>query len=504
MIGPQRDMDLADRVRRLEARLARERRARAEAEQLLEAKSRALYESNLALNALAASLEHRVDERTRELMAARQQALALAETDALTGIANRAAFTRRLGEVLAEGAAAGGVGLLLIDLDDFKTINDTLGHPAGDALLVAVARRLGEVVRPGDVVARLGGDEFAVIAPGQATAADALQMAHRLLQSLSRPVLFKGNAIPCNCSIGLAMACGEMPLADTLLGDADLALYASKRAGRARVTAFEPALRAELAHRARLEAEVREAVMNDQFEPWYQPILQCDQGRFTSAELLARWPQPNGELRLPLAFMGTVEALGLLDALMENMLRRALPEALPMVRNGGLDYLSINVSPDQFNRGWVQQTLPRLLQEAGYPAQALVVELTETALLRDIDHTRAALAEMRTCGMRIALDDFGVGYSNFALLGQLPFNLLKLDRSLSFNIENDAAAHAVAECILALARRLHIGVVAEGVETAQQAHCLLDAGCVAQQGYWHGRPQRSLARALERLPGRES
>jgi diguanylate cyclase (GGDEF)-like protein len=497
MTDLQPGTELADRVRRLEARLDRERRARAEAEHLLEAKSLALYESNLALNALAANLERRVDERTCELKAARQLALAQAETDALTGIANRAAFTRQLGETLADGlATVAGVALLLIDLDDFKTINDTLGHPAGDALLGEVARRLGEGVRPGDAVARLGGDEFAVIARDLGSFSEGLQMAHRLLEALGRPVRFEGHGIPCSCSIGLVMAEGDHILADTLLGDADLALYASKRAGRARVTAFEPSLRAELAHRARLESEVREAVMGDQFEPWYQPILHCGTGKFTSVEMLARWPQATGEVRLPAVFLGTVESLGLLDKMMENMLRRALREALPMVGRGRLDYMSINVSPAQFNHGWAQQALPRLLDETGYPAQALMVELTETALLRDIDRTRAALAELSSRGMRVALDDFGVGYSNFSLLSQLPFNLLKLDRSLSCNIENDASARAVAECILALALRLNIGVVAEGVETAQQSQYLLSAGCVTQQGFLHARPQRSLAQAL--------
>lgn len=488
------DAALPDRLRRVEGRLERERRARTEAEHLLEVKSRALYDANLALGALAADLERRVEDRTRELTAARQLALTQAETDALTGIANRAAFTRRLDETLADTqATAAGVAVLLIDLDDFKTVNDTLGHPAGDVLLAEVARRLAGAVRPGDAVARLGGDEFAVIARDVGFRQRGLQLAYRLLNVLCRPVAFEGRDIPCNCSIGVADADPNDAVADTLLGNADLALYASKRAGRARVTSFEAGLRADIERKARLEGEVREAVLSDQIEPWYQPIRNCDSGRFTSVEVLARWHAPNGEIRPPVEFLVTVEALGLLDMMMENMLRRALVEALPLVNSGTLDYLSINVSPAQFNHGWAQQVLPRLLAEAGFPARALMVELTETALLHDVKRVSSMLGALTAAGMRIALDDFGVGYSNFSLLRQLPFHLLKLDRSLSCDIETDEPARAVTECILALATRLQINVVAEGVETQRQCELLQAAGCVAQQGFLHARPRRELA-----------
>ncbi len=483
---------LAERLRRLETRLERERRARLEAERLLESKSLELYEANRTLSALASDLECRVADRTRELSDERQRALQLAERDALTGIANRACFARRLRELLADPQArAQGLAALLLDLDDFKVVNDSLGHAAGDALLVEVARRLSDTVRPGDVVARLGGDEFAVIARGVAARHGAATLAQRLLEVVGRPVEIEGRSVPCGGSIGVAEANGGD--ADELLRDADLALYAAKRAGRGRVTAFEPRLRVEIERRAAGDAEVRRAVLDDQIQPWYQPILQVASGRFVGAELLARWHLPDGTVRAPAAFLGSVEAMGLLDTMMENMLRRGLREAAPLVRAGGLEYLSINVSPTQFNQGWARRRLPMLLAETGFPPQALIVEITETALIQDIERTRSMLAALTASGMRIALDDFGVGYSNFSLLRQLPFDVLKLDRTLIQDIEVDEQARALAECILGLANRLHIKVVAEGVETARQAEMLMAAGCSTLQGYCFARPQRALA-----------
>lgn len=497
------DSQLLERLRRTEARLERERRARGEAERLLESKSLALYEANLALSALAADLEQRVEERTRELSTERQLALHRAEIDALTGIANRASFARQLSAELADPhATAKGVAVLLLDLDDFKTVNDTLGHAAGDALLIEFARRLAETVRPRDLVARLGGDEFAVIARAVGSQRGLLHMAQRLLRTLCQPVTLNGRHVPCTCSIGIAEAGRERCGADDLLRDADLALYASKRAGRARVTSFEIALRADLEQRTALEAQLRRAVAEDRIVPCYQPILRLSSGRYAGAELLARWQTEDGELRTPAVFLDAVERLSLLDTMMENMLRRALREAGPLVAEGRLDYLSINVSPSQLNQGWAQSRLPALLTETGFPAQALVVEITETALLHDVDRTRAMLAALTDGGMRIALDDFGIGYSNFSLLRQLPIDLLKLDRTLICDIETDGQARALAECILELASRLSIPVVAEGVESQAQAELLAAAGCGAMQGYWLARPQRELSTwfATEAVP----
>jgi diguanylate cyclase len=482
-----------ERLRRIESRLDRERRARGEAERLLETKSRELYEANLALSALAVDLEQRVVERTRELSIERERALQMAEIDTLTGIANRTSFARQLTALLADSrATTEGVAALLIDLDDFKTVNDTLGHAAGDALLIEFAQRLVGAVRPGDIVARLGGDEFAVIARSVGNREACLLMAHRLLRSLCLPATIEGRILPCSCSIGVAESTSLGGDPDGLLRDADLALYASKRAGRGRVTSFETALRLDVERRATLDAEVRNAVFAGQIEPWYQPIRRSGDTSYFGAEVLARWHVPDGEVRLPADFLGAVEALGLLDTMMENMLRRAFREARPMAIDGSLEYLAINVSPQQFNQGWALSCLPALLEETRFPALALVVEITETALLLDIDRTRTMICALKDRGIKIALDDFGVGYSNFSMLRQLPFDLLKLDRSLVCDIETDEHARALAEGILSLAARLDIKCVAEGVETAGQAQLLESAGCAAMQGYWFSRPKRDL------------
>ncbi|MGH8732347.1 MAG: diguanylate cyclase domain-containing protein, partial [Burkholderiales bacterium] len=309
----------------MEARLERERRARWEAERLLETKSLELYEANCSLSVLAHDLEKRVEERTRELSIERQRALRMAEIDALTGLANRASFARQLAEALADPrTTAQGVAVLLIDLDDFKTINDTLGHAAGDTLLVEFARRLGETLRPGDVVARLGGDEFAVIAHAVGNREGSFVLAHRLLLTLCRPATIDGRSVPSSCSIGVADAAWNGGDADELLRDADLALYASKRAGRGRVSSFEATLRADIERRAALDAEVRQAVVDNRIEPWYQPIVIYDSGRYGGVEVLARWHLLNGEVRPPTEFLGSVEAMGLLDMMMENILQHAL------------------------------------------------------------------------------------------------------------------------------------------------------------------------------------
>jgi EAL domain-containing protein (putative c-di-GMP-specific phosphodiesterase class I) len=234
-------------------------------------------------------------------------------------------------------------------------------------------------------------------------------------------------------------------------------------------------------------------VARDEIQPWYQPILRRSSGRFVGAEMLARWHRPGGEVRPPGAFLEAVERLGLLDTMMENMLLRALPEARAAIDGGTLEYLSVNVSPAQFNQGWAQHRLPALLLQTGFPASALVVEITENAFVQDMASTRAILGSLTASGMRIAIDDFGVGYSNFSLLRQLPFDILKLDRTLVADIESDPRSRALAECVLELARKLKIKVVAEGVETPHQAALLAAAGCAGMQGYWFARPQRELS-----------
>jgi diguanylate cyclase len=378
-------------------------------------------------------------------------------------------------------------------LDDFKSVNDTLGHAAGDVLLSEFAARLNQAVRPQDIVGRLGGDEFALVAHSVGDQHGALTMAHRLLRALCRPIMINGRSVTFSCSIGVAESDVGHFTPDVLLSDADLALYASKRKGPGCVTRFETALRLDVERRAALDAEIRDAVGHNRLEPWYQPIWKLGKQAYVGAEVLARWRCRDGSVRPPAAFLSTVEELGLLDNMMDGVLRVAFKEAAPAVSSGALDYLSINVSPSQFDRGWTQKQLPALLSETQFPARSLVVEITETALVNNIDRTRNTLQALSAQGVRIALDDFGVGYSNFSLLGKLPFHILKLDRTLICDIETDSNARALAECVLALASRLNIKVTAEGVETERQSDLLIASGCTTMQGYWIARPNRNLA-----------
>lgn len=487
---PEPDPPADDKLRRLQSRLERERCARREAEQLLESKSREQYQANQALIRLASDLEQRVHERTSELNEERRRALRQAEIDPLTGLANRTSFARRLAEIRHQAPGA-SVATLLIDLDEFKAINDRHGHAAGDRVLVETAQRLCDATRPNDLVARLGGDEFAVVASAIDDPGIAEALSSRLLEALCRPIELDGKVMDSSCSIGVALSTPEC--AEALMSNADLALYEAKRMGRARVVWFEPRFRTALEERAARDNEVRTAVNAGHIQPWYQPIHRISNGRFVGAEVLARWHLCDGSVRPPAAFIESVESLSLLDAMMENMLRIALREAGAAIAGGQLKYLSINVSPNQFNQGWALMRLPGLLQECSFPTNALVVEITETAALLDFERTREMLAELKAAGMHIAIDDFGIDRSNFRLLAELPVDILKLDRSLINEMTTKDSVRAITECILQLAARLNLKVVAEGVETEDQACQLARYGCAAMQGYWYARPARQLS-----------
>ena len=476
------DENLLDRLRRLEDRLERERKARGHAEELLEKKSLALYEANLALSKSASELETRIEERTKELSAARKLALEQAETDALTKIANRAAFNRHLSDLVSKSGSSHSI--ILVDLDEFKLVNDTLGHSAGDYLLIEVAERLKKAVRPNDIVARLGGDEFSVIAR-DIEKNDGVMLARRIQQYVNQPVNYKNRLLSCSCSIGVAQVGAKNSPIERVLVDADLALYASKQHGRGGVFLFEDGLREKVDKRARLEEMVRQAVFAEEVIPYYQAIYQHSKGAFCGVEMLTRWPNHEG-ISTDL-FIETVESLGLLDAMMQSLLNRALHDILPLVESNIIDYLSINISPKQFSQGWVQSSLIERLSTSGFPPRSLVIELTETAIIQDMQRTKEAFVDFESSGIRVALDDFGVGYSNLSILRQLPFHSLKIDRTLISDIHEETV-RAIIECIQTLATKLDISTVAEGVETSQQASYLTKIGCATLQGFYYAKP----------------
>lgn len=474
---------------RWERRIRRERRARVEAEDLLEAKSRELYEANQALSQFASKLEQRVQDRTQELEQARERAVILAERDQLTGLANRMRFAQVFGDALVQAAAHGTrVALVLIDVDDFKSINDTLGHGAGDALLQSTAAFLSDVASRNVTMARLGGDEFAVVVNGFDTIADLTNLAEHILDAVRRPVPFGDHVLRASCSIGIAVCPEDGSNAADLQRYADVALYKSKSLGRARQTLFDAALKAEFEERYALAAELKTAIANNEIVPFFQPIVVAATGKMVGVEVLARWLHPDRGVIMPDLFIKLAEERGLTGSLFVQQLRTACQIAKVWVDQNVIDYVSINVSPSQFRSGMLADTIFEILDEVGLPPKALTIEITEELLLLDLDRARVQLEQLAGGDVRISLDDFGAGYSNIAYLRRLPIDTLKLDRLLTTDVCTDEKARSVLKAIVEIARALGLSLVAEGVETQAQARWLSQLGCEFLQGYLYGKP----------------
>jgi diguanylate cyclase (GGDEF)-like protein len=481
-----------DLIRRMERRAERERNARIAAEKLLEQKSRELYLANQQLKSLAAGLEQRVEERTRELVDAREQAVKLSERDHLTGLANRSCFVRALCEAIErwhEGNSK--FALLLIDLDRFKEINDTVGHDAGDAFLQHAAAHIKEAVRGHDVVARLGGDEFAVICNGVECAGDVRRVAERILIEFEKPLHYRNRILSASCSIGFAVFPDDASNVTDLQRFADIALYRSKAGGRSAFTAFSATMSEEINRRQTLEQVLRVAVKNGEIEPWYQPIVEVVTGKPFAAEVLARWRVPNGSVLQPAKFMDVLEECGLMRDLFRSILRTSCNTARPWIEQGHIEFVSVNVSPSQLKLGSLVEDVESILAESKFPYASLQLEITEDALLSDLKAVSVQLEDLTARGVKVALDDFGSGYSSIGYLRHLPIHTLKLDRSLTCDVVSDSRARAIVSAINEIAKALGVGLLAEGVETEAQALMLGRAGCCYLQGYLFGRPTTS-------------
>ena len=477
---------------RWERRVGRERRARLAAEDLLEAKSRELYDANEALTRFASELEQRVQDRTGELDQARERAVDLAERDQLTGVANRMRFGRLLDDAAARRHEIGApLGLLLIDVDNFKQINDTLGHEAGDVFLSGLASRFVRLARENDVVARLGGDEFAIVAQGSVE--DVTQIADRLLADARRPLRYREHVLQASCSIGIAIYPDDGPSVADLQRYADIALYKSKSLGRARWTLFDERLKAEFKDRADLGSELAGAIETGQVTPFFQPIVAASTGRIVGVEVLARWLHPTRGLLMPDLFIGLAEERGLTGSLFAHQLRAACLITRGWIDQGIVNYLSINVSPSQFRSGTLVDTVFDTLHAVGFNPSCLTIEITEDLLLLDLERARAQLDRLADGGVRISLDDFGTGYSNIAYLRRLPINTLKLDRLLTVDVCSDEKARSVLKAVVEIARALQLDLVAEGIESQAQARWLTQLGCEFLQGYLYGRPMSEQA-----------
>jgi diguanylate cyclase (GGDEF)-like protein/PAS domain S-box-containing protein len=409
--------------------------------------------------------------------------------DPLTGLANRVLFADRLEHALARGRRPGvTVAILVIDLDGFKDINDSLGHDAGDDLLTIAGMRLQGHARPDDTVARLGGDEFGVLLEDIA-AAEAVRSAEALLEGLATPIVLRDRDLTPTASIGIAIAAGED--AETLLRNADTAMYAAKRQGKGRYALFEPAMHATVVERLDLAADLSRAVEKRQLNLRYEPQMNLESGRICCLEALVRWRHPTRGEVSPGEFIPLAEETGMILAIGRWVLREACrqvkawqerwPTPPPLT-------IAVNLSARQLQHPGIVDEVSAALAAAGLDPQSLVLEITETAIMEQLDAAITILTELRRLGVRLALDDFGTGYSSLSYLQRLPVDILKIDRSFVAGVARSIEDSALARGILTLAQTLGLETIAEGIETAEQLAALRELGCQLGQGYFFARP----------------
>jgi diguanylate cyclase (GGDEF)-like protein len=417
-----------------------------------------------------------------------EQALAWqAAHDELTGLPNRSFLLRAIADALVEGRGdAAPTGLLVLDLDGFKTVNDSLGHEVGDALLCQVAARLAEQVRPGDVVGRLGGDQFVVLARG-CDSSEAAALAFRLQTTFALPFIASGISVPVSASIGVAVSRRGSDDAHQLLSDADAAMYAAKGSGRDRVHLFSPGLREAARWRLEVATRLREGAI-DQLVVHYQPVVRLDTGEVEGVEALVRWQHPERGLLPPDSFLSVAEETGQVIPITRWLLRETTRKAAEWAAEGLPLRMSVNVSARHFSAETLVRDVRVALRESGLPADQLVLELTETTVAEDPTRAEDQLMVLRSFGVRVAIDDFGTGWSSLAQLFALPIGTLKIDRSLLTAAEQAVAGEtgAVLQAIVGLTRTLGIRSVAEGVETPEHLRMVRAAGCDLAQGWLLG------------------
>ena len=412
--------------------------------------------------------------------------------DPLTGLPNRLLFMDRLQLAVARAARAGRrVGVIYLDLDDFKVINDTLGHGAGDRLLVEVAHRLAVAVRTIDTVSRPGGDEFTVLIDDVSNEATIDEVAERIATSLAAPFTISQREVTITVSMGIATLGDGTRAPDELVAQADAALYEAKSRGKARHERFDPAMTARAWARLEIEADVRRGLERQEFRVHYQPVVDLRTGRIDELEALVRWERPGRGLVMPSEFVPTAEESGLIVPLG----RFVLEEACRATRAWQLELqaaaniaVSVNLSARQFRAAGLVDTVSEVLATTGLPAASLKLEITETAMMLDVDLTAATVAGLRALGVRLLLDDFGTGYSALNYLKRFPVDGLKIDRSFVAGIGRDAEDRAIVQAAIAFARALDLEVTGEGIETERQLRQLRDLGCDRGQGYLFARP----------------
>jgi len=437
-----------------------------------------------------------------ERRAAEQRLEFAARHDALTALPNRLFFRDRLDEACARAKRGELIAVLCLDLDRFKDVNDTLGHPIGDQLLVLVGRRLQGQLRAGDTVARLGGDEFAVIQMGLQEREDAGRLARRLVDKLREPFLIEGHRVTIGCSVGIAVGPRDGLRGEDLMKSADLALYEAKAQPNRGWRFFEPQMNAQALERYELEADLRRALEQGEFELFYQPMLDAGALRVQKFEALIRWRHPEKGLVPPDRFIPTCEQNGLICEIGDWVLQRACADAATWP--GGIG-VAVNVSAVQVSDGGLDASVAAALKMSGLAPERLELEITETALMQDTDATFAALMRVKALGVRIALDDFGVGHASLGYLQSFPFDKVKIDRSFTREVDQSARGAAVVRALLDLCAAFDLVTTVEGVETEEQYRNLGLSQGTKVQGYLFSppRPAECVRELIERFGGGE-
>jgi diguanylate cyclase (GGDEF)-like protein len=438
-------------------------------------------------------LEHSLRQLTDLQHKLRHQAL----HDPLTGMANRTLFQARVREALADGRE--GIGVLFIDLDDFKTVNDSLGHVVGDELLRAVAGRLGDCLRPADLAARLGGDEFAVLLQGMADSHAATAVAGRIVDRLREPFQVMGAEVMVRASIGIATGDGGEFDADEILRNADEAMYTAKGLGKGRWELFAPSMHAAVRSRHEFKADLNRALERGELVLLYQPVFEVPSGDVVAAEALLRWRHPRHGLVLPTEFIPLAEETGLIAPIGTWVLERACLEASRW-RRPGLGHeiaVAVNVSPRQLQRGAFIEEVQSVLTRTGLAPWNLILEVTESLAIDEVEGATSRLQELRELGIRIALDDFGTGHSSLSRLRDFPVDIIKIDKAFTTTLSSSRDGDGLSHAVFAFGHSLGVTVVAEGVEDLRDLRALDDFPRQWAQGFHLSRPLD--AEAMEKL-----
>jgi diguanylate cyclase (GGDEF)-like protein len=440
--------------------------------------------SPMASGGWVATHEDITDRRLAEA-----QIALLAHYDALTGLCNRSRFQEELQQVEMRVKRGECFAIFCLDLDRFKEVNDSVGHPVGDLLLKAVASRLRDCVRECDLVARLGGDEFAILQVGATQPTEATALASRLIESISVPYELTNHQVAVGVSVGIALAPDDGLDPNVLLRSADMALYRAKADGRNLYRFFEAEMDARMQARRSLEIDLRKAIAAGEFELLYQPIIDLRTHKISGFEALLRWQSPTRGLLVPADFIPLAEETGLIVPLGNWVLRQACMDAVDWPGNVTI---AVNLSPAQFRNKQLILTVMSALAASGLSAGRLELEITETVLLQDAETTLSVLQKLREIGVRIAMDDFGTGYSSLSYLRKFPFDKIKIDQSFIRDMSDHGDSLAIVRAVVAMSSSLSIGTTAEGVETYQQLERLKSEGCTEAQGYLFS-PLRSAA-----------